>query len=76
MSHVSYWVRYRVEDDQGRYVVKIGKAGTILALAAQINEISERAWQIVAVGAHSPRELDERERLALSMLTHGRVKIP
>lgn len=76
MSQVSYWVRYRAEDDHGGYAIKMGKAGTILALAAQIAEISGRGWQIIAVGAQSPRGLDDRERRVLSMLTHGLVQIP
>jgi hypothetical protein len=69
---VSYWVRYRSEDERGGYREKTGKAGTIMALASQINEIHDRGWRILSVGANSPRPLDAKERSVISLLTHGR----
>lgn len=71
----TYWVRYRLEDETG-YREKTAKAGTLLALASQIGDLAERDWQILAIGALSPRPLEERERQVILQLTRGRVKIP
>lgn len=75
MSHPTYWVRYRIEDDDGHYHEKTAKAGTLMSLAAQINEIVEHGWHVVGVGATSPRPLDEKERQVIQALTRGRVEI-
>lgn len=69
----TYWVRYQAEDAAGRYAVRVGKAGTLIALAAQINEILDNGWTIDGLGATSPRELATKERSVIAALTHGRL---
>lgn len=74
VSRSTYWVRYRSEDDRGGYRLKTAHAGTLMALAAQINELLDRGWEVVALGATSPRELYHKERQVVDTLTRGRMK--
>lgn len=72
----TYWVRYRVTEGDGGYRQKLGKAGTLMALAAQINQIVDEGWTVIAIGATASRPLDEKERSVIATLTRGRVEIP
>jgi hypothetical protein len=47
-----------------------------MALAAQINELLDKGWEVVALGATSPRALDEKERHVVDALTKGRLPKP
>ena len=75
MSRATYWVHYRAEDGLGGYQLKTAQAGTLIDLAAQLNDLSERGWEVLEVGATSPRELDEKERQVVEALTRGRLSV-
>lgn len=75
MARSTYWVRYRKEEDDGSYRVVRSKAGTLMGLASVLNELLERGWQVVEIGATSPRPLNAKERQVVQTLTRGRVKI-
>jgi hypothetical protein len=75
VSRTTYWVRYRAEDESGIYRVIIAEADTLMALAAQINDILDHGWEVLAMGATSPRELDDKEQQVVEALTHGRLEI-
>jgi len=70
----TYWVRYQVEDERGGYARGTATAATLVALAAQINEVLDRGGRIQAVGATSPRDLDPREWQVVRALTRGRFE--
>lgn len=74
VSGTTYWVRYRAEDENGGYHLKTARAGTLMALAAQINELADQGWEVVALGATSPRKLDAKERQVVDALTRGRLR--
>lgn len=73
MARTTYWVRYRAEDGVGGYHLKTAHAGTLLALVAQLNELLDKGWDVVDLGATSPRQLDAKERQVVDTLTHGRL---
>lgn len=75
VSGSAYWVRYQVEDESGTYCIRVAKASTLMALAAQVNEILDHGWEVVALGVTAPRELDDKERQVIEALTHGRLEI-
>lgn len=76
MSRTTYWVRYQAEDEAGSYHIRVANAATLMALAAQINEVLDQGWRVVGIGATSPRELDDKEQQVVEALTHGRLEIP